>query len=141
MSVVVKGWGLWLAGLLIVCALGTTVARGQAGAPAPAGQKPLMSEQAFKNVRLLRGIPVKEFMETMGFFAAALSLNCTDCHGEASGSSWARYADDTPLTQRTRRMMRMVNAINRANFAGAPAWTCHTLSRGSQTPHVVPCPA
>jgi hypothetical protein len=87
---------------------------------------------------VLRGIPVKEFMETMGFFAAALSLNCSDCHGEASGSSWARYADDTPLKQASRRMVLMVNAINRANFNGAPAVTCYTCHRGSQRPKVIP---
>ena len=105
--------GLVLAGLLTICLLGATLARGQTGAAAPAAQKPILSEQAFKDVQVLRGIPVKEFMETMGFFAAALSLNCTDCHGEASGSSWASYADDTPLKQTSRRMILMVNAINK----------------------------
>jgi hypothetical protein len=97
-----------------------------------------LSEQAFKNVQVLRGIPVKEFMETMGFFSAALALNCSDCHGEASGSSWARYADNTPLKQTSRRMILMVNAINRANFGGAPAVTCYTCHRGSQRPKVIP---
>ena len=53
-------------------------------------QKPLMSEDAFKNIQVLRGIPVKEFMETMGFFAASLSLNCTDCHGEESAGDWSK---------------------------------------------------
>jgi hypothetical protein len=138
MSVVVRGWGLWLAGLLIVCALGATVVRGQAGAAAPAGQKPLLSEQAFKNVRVLRGIPVKEFMETMGFFAASLSLNCSDCHSQASASNWANYADDTPLKQATLRMILMTNALNRANFNNAPAVTCYTCHRGSQRPKVIP---
>ena len=135
---VARGWFLCVAGLLTICLLGATLASGQTGSAAPATQKPLLSEQAFKDVQVLRGIPVKEFMETMGFFAAALSLNCTDCHGEASGSSWARYADDTPLKQTTRRMMLMVNAINRANFAGAPAVTCYTCHRGSQRPKVIP---
>ena len=135
---VVRGWGLCSAGLLTICLLGATLARGQTGSAAPAAQKPILSEQAFKNVQVLRGIPVKEFMETMGFFAAALSLNCSDCHGEASGSNWANYADDTPLKQTSRRMILMVNAINRANFGGAPAVTCYTCHRGSQRPKVIP---
>ena len=114
---VMRGWGFWLAGLLTVYLVGATLAaRGQTGAAAPTGQKPLLSEQAFKNVRVLRGIPVKEFMETMGFFAASLSLNCSDCHSQASASNWANYADDTPLKQATLRMILMVNALNRANF-------------------------
>ena len=136
---VVRGWGLWLAGLLTVCLVGATLAaRGQTGAAAPAEPKPLLSEQAFKNVRVLRGIPVKEFMETMGFFAASLSLNCSDCHSQASASNWANYADDTPLKQATLRMILMVNALNRANFNGAPAVTCYTCQRGSQRPKVIP---
>jgi hypothetical protein len=135
---VVREWGLCSAGLLTILLLGATLASGQTGSVAPAAQKPLLSEQAFKNIQVLRGIPVKEFMETMGFFSASLSLNCTDCHGEASGSSWARYADDTPLKQTSRRMILMMNAINRANFAGAPAVTCYTCHRGSQRPKVIP---
>jgi hypothetical protein len=126
-----KAWGVWVAGLVTVCVLGAAVARGQA----PPVQ---MSEQAFKDVRLLRGIPVKEFMETMGFFSASLALNCSDCHGEASGSSWANYALDSPLKTTSRRMINMVNAINKANFGGAPVITCYTCHRGSQRPKAIP---
>ena len=136
---VMRGWTVWLAGLLTVCLLGAALARAQTGSAAPpAEQKPMLSEQAFKDIQVLRGIPVKEFMETMGFFAASLSLNCTDCHGEASGSSWVRYADDTRLKQTSRRMIQMVNAINKANFGGAPYVTCYTCHRGSQKPKVIP---
>ena len=56
-----------------------------------------MAEQVFKNIQVLKGIPVDEFMLTMGFYATATGLNCTDCHVEESGGSWARYADDNPL--------------------------------------------
>jgi hypothetical protein len=136
---VMRGWGFWVAGLLTVYLVGATLAaRGQAGAAAPAGQKPLLSEQAFKNVRVLRGIPVKEFMETMGFFAASLSLNCSDCHSQASASNWANYADDTPLKQATLRMIVMTATINRTNYKGAPEVTCYTCHRGSQRPKVIP---
>src|SRR5437016_88944 len=39
-----------------------------------------MAEVAFKNVQVLRGIPVDEFLATMGFIAASTGLNCTHCH-------------------------------------------------------------
>lgn len=109
----------------------------------PAGQaaaapKPQLSEEAFKNIKVLRGIPVKEFMNTMGFFAASLSLNCTDCHGSASASDWANYATDTPLKIRARGMITMVKAINDANFGGRPFVTCYTCHRGSQKPKAIP---
>src|SRR4029077_19406824 len=62
----------------------------QAGQSAPAA-KPVMAEDVFKNVQVLRGIPVDEFMATMGFIAASLSLNCLDCHTQDSGSDPAKY--------------------------------------------------
>src|SRR3989449_871938 len=49
----------------------------------PSGQAPEsktpMAEEVFKNVRVLRGIPVDEFMGTMGVFSAALGWSCEDC--------------------------------------------------------------
>src|SRR6185503_14671904 len=107
-------------------------------AQAAGAQRPQMSEEAFKNVTVLRGIPVREFMNTMGFFSASLALNCTDCHGGASASDWANYATDTPLKNRARQMIRMVNTINEANFGGRPFVTCYTCHRGSQKPKVIP---
>jgi photosynthetic reaction center cytochrome c subunit len=126
--------------LAVTSLAGAPLAHGQARPAEQAGQKPILSEEAFKNVQVLRGIPVKEFMETMGFFAASLSLNCTDCHGGASASSWANYATDTdlPLKQMARRMVVMVNTINSANFAGARSVTCYTCHRGNQHPKVIP---
>jgi photosynthetic reaction center cytochrome c subunit len=97
-----------------------------------------MSEEAFKNVQVLRGIPVDEFMQTMGFFAAATGMNCTTCHTVASGSNWANYGDDTPLKQQTRQMMVMVNALNRTSFGGRRVVTCWTCHRGVRNPSVTP---
>ena len=97
-----------------------------------------MAEDVFKNVQVLKGIPVDEFMGTMGFFSAALGLNCTDCHVDESGGSWARYADDNDLKRTTRRMVQMVAAINKGNFAGRQVVTCNTCHRGSSRPNVMP---
>ncbi len=108
---------------------------GQA-APAP---KPVMAEDVFKSVQVLKGITVNEFMQTMGFFSASLGLNCTSCHGEESGSDWASYADDRPLRkQTTRRMVLMVNALNRANFQGRQIVTCYSCHRGDIRPQIIP---
>ena len=80
------------------------------------GDKPLMSDQAFKNVQVLKGIPVNEFMEEMGFFSASLTANCTTCHGDESAGSWDKYAVDTPMKQMTRKMVLMMNGINTELF-------------------------
>lgn len=121
-------------GTLVVCLLSV----GLAGSQAPPAQRPPMAEEVFKNVQVLKGIPVDEFMATMGFFATATGLNCTDCHVDESGGSWARYADDNALKQQTRRMVVMMNTINRTNFGGRQIVTCVTCHRGNSRPSVMP---
>src|SRR5689334_4291858 len=49
-------------------------ANGQAAAAAAATAKPQMSETVFKNIQVLKGIPLDEFMGTMGVFTTSLSL-------------------------------------------------------------------
>src|SRR3954463_15733389 len=77
----------------VVTLFGLMAARAQPAAQ----QRPLMAEDVFKNVQVLRGIPVNQFMETMGFFSAALGYNCTNCHGDAVLGSWEKYAAETPV--------------------------------------------
>ena len=104
----------------------------------PAQQKPLLAEDVFKNVQVLKGIPVNQFMETMGFFSAALGYNCTNCHGDQVLGNWAKYADDTPVKQTARRMVQVMSTINKTLFQGREAVTCYTCHRGSPTPKTVP---
>jgi photosynthetic reaction center cytochrome c subunit len=115
--------------------LNTTSASGQA---APAKQ--LMSEQAFKNVTVLKGIPVDEFMATMGFIAASTNYNCTDCHVEPKvEGDWSVFAEETPRKEKARRMILMVEAINKTNFGGARVVTCYTCHRNIQgAPKITP---
>src|SRR5690242_7729693 len=121
-------------GIIAVC-LGSVAS---ASAQNDAAQKPLMSEEAFKDVQVLRGIPASEFVETMGFFAVSLTANCTTCHGDASAGSWEHYADNTPLKSAARRMVLMMNSINQANFGGKREVTCYTCHRGDRIPRVTP---
>lgn len=115
---------------IFACVFTLAVANGQ--------EKPVMSEQAFKNVRVLKGIPVDEFMATMGFFSASLGETCTDCHSAESGGSWAKYADDNPRKETARRMIGMMNAINKTYFAGKREITCYSCHRGVERPDVTP---
>jgi hypothetical protein len=106
-------------------------------AQAPA-ERPQLAEEVFKNVQLLKGIPVKEFMGTMGMFSASLGLNCTDCHVEEAGGNWARYADETDLKRTARRMMGMVDSLNKSMFGGRRLVSCFTCHRGANRPLVIP---
>lgn len=120
---------LTVAGLLAVA-----VADGQTGA----GEKPPMAEKVFKNVQVLKGIPVDQFMGTMGFISASLGMTCSDCHVPESGGSWEKYADDTELKQTTRKMLVMVSALNRTYFNGRREVTCYSCHRGGDRPKVTP---
>jgi photosynthetic reaction center cytochrome c subunit len=111
---------------------GAAFAQAQAGPPASQ-----MSEVAFKNIKVLKGIPVDEFMGTMGLFSAALSVCCKDCHTGA-GTSNPKWEDDPPRKVIARRMVEMVNTINRTNFNGRQVVTCWTCHRGSENPATTP---
>src|SRR5713226_4690847 len=80
--------------------------------------KPQLAEEVFKNIQVLKGMTVNEFMETMGFFSASTLLNCADCHTKESSGSWEKYADETDLKRTARRMVLMTRAINQSFFGG-----------------------
>jgi photosynthetic reaction center cytochrome c subunit len=122
---VATGVFVWLASVALVV--------GQA--PQPAAVQ--MSDQIFKNVQVLKGIPVDEFMGTMGLFSAALTVCCGDCHTGA-GTSNPKWEDDPPKKRTARRMIQMVAAINRDSFNGRQVVTCWTCHRGSERPMATP---
>ena len=109
-------------------------------APQAAPVRQLMSEQAFKNVTVLKGIPVDEFMATMGFISASTNYNCFDCHVEPKAEGdWGPYAQDTPRKETARRMIQMVQTINQTNFKGVRVVTCYTCHRNLQgAPKITP---
>ncbi len=113
---------------------GCTLAQGQA-TPSP---KPPMAEEVFKNIQVLKGIPVDEFMNTMGIFSAALGMSCENCHA-ANDSNWANYAgDNTPKKITARRMVSMMQGINKSFFAGRQVVTCYSCHRGGDHPKTTP---
>ena len=122
-------------GTIAICLAGAAALLGGQAAQAP---RPQMAEEVFKNVQILKGIPVDEFMDTMGMFSASLSLNCIDCHTPESVGAWERFADETPLKATARRMMLLVNAINKENFKGVRTVSCYTCHRGDLRPKPVP---
>jgi len=100
-------------------------------------EKPLLAEQVFKNVQVLRGIPVDDFLGTMGIMAAALQFDCSDCH-VAAGTEKVDWAADTPRKQMARVMVTMVATINKNNFGGRQLVTCWTCHRNRDKPLVTP---
>ncbi|MBI4888280.1 MAG: photosynthetic reaction center cytochrome c subunit [Acidobacteria bacterium] len=104
-----------------------------------AGTEPPMSEAFFKNVQVLKGIPVDEFMDTMGMFAASLGYDCVSCHSPNIYEQRATaYAETTPLVQRARQMIVMVNTINKNYFAGQARVSCFTCHHAKNRPDFIP---
>jgi photosynthetic reaction center cytochrome c subunit len=110
----------------------------QTGTQIPRAQAPLLAENVHSDIRLLRGIPEDEFIDTMGFFSASTGLNCIDCHVLDSQGNWGKFADETDRMRTARRMLLMVRAINQSYFGGARMVTCYTCHRGSERPEVTP---
>jgi len=120
--------------MAIMFLVGVTSANSQASPE----EKPQMADDIFKNVQVLRGLTVDEFMGTMGFIAASLSMNCIDCHTTEAASDVAKYAVDTPTKQTARKMMLMVKSINAANFGGKQTVTCYSCHRSGNAPKNIP---
>lgn len=129
-----RGTILGAVAALIVCLVGLVSARGQAGQAA----RPQMSEEAFKDVRVLKGIPVDEFMDTMGMFSASLGLCCTDCHVKEAVGNVAAFAIETEKIQTARGMISMMMSINENFFGGDQRVSCFTCHKGGYVPEVVP---
>ena len=122
--------------ILIASALLSTLAA-QPVPPAQTEKQP-MAEQVFTNVQVLKGIPVSEFMSTMGFFAASVGLNCVFCHVPESLQDWKKFAEDVPSKRMARSMIAMVNTINKNNFGGHAVITCYSCHHGNERPKQIP---
>ncbi len=99
--------------------------------------KPQMADNVFKNIQVLKGLTVDEFMGTMGLFSAALNVCCGDCHVGAGGSN-PDWAADPPRKKVARHMVEIMNNVNKANFGGAQVVTCWTCHRGGTPPATTP---
>jgi hypothetical protein len=117
---------------LLACFVGTAIVRAQQPA-----EKPPLSDQVFKNVQVMKGIPVDQFMATMGFFSASLGMSCEDCH-MADDRNWAGFAADNARKRRARQMIQMMQKINAENFGGRQMVTCYSCHRGADAPRTIP---
>jgi len=124
---------------LLAGVTGIAVSARQAGPAAGAAENPPKAETVFKNVLVLKGIPVDEFLDTMGMFAAATAKDCTGCHSPQILEGRAdAFAISTPMIQKARFMIGMMNAINRNYFGGQKRVSCATCHSNSSAPENVP---
>jgi hypothetical protein len=105
------------------------------GATEPA---PVLADTLFKNLQLLKGMPVDTFFDVMGMFAASMGDDCTYCHSKEAVFRHEAFGEPTPRIQRARQMIVMLQAINKNYFRGAPRVTCYTCHQGSNAPVAAP---
>ncbi|HEV8385490.1 MAG TPA: photosynthetic reaction center cytochrome c subunit family protein, partial [Candidatus Acidoferrales bacterium] len=74
---------------------------------APAG-KPKVSEEVFKNIQVLKGVPVDQWLPTMQFMATSLGVECEFCH-----VGQEREKDDKKNKLTARKMILMTNMLNK----------------------------
>jgi hypothetical protein len=117
---------------LLASLVGTAVVKAQ-----QTPERPSLSDQVFKNVQVMKGIPVDQFMATMGFFSASLGMSCEDCH-MADDRDWSGFAADNARKRRARQMIQMMQKINADNFGGRQMVTCYSCHRGADAPRTVP---
>jgi photosynthetic reaction center cytochrome c subunit len=124
-------------GAALVCLLGVGSMRVlSAEASAQAGQEaaPLTTDKLFRNIQILKGIPIDTFFDAMGMFAASMGDDCTYCHSKDSVFRHEAFGDPTPRIQKARQMIVMMQALNKTYFGGQPRVTCFTCHRGSYSP-------
>ena len=126
--------GMFL-GAAAIAGLGLLGAAAHAQVPQ---EKVTLTDEVFKSVMLLKGIPVDTFFEAMGMFANSMGNDCTFCHASEAVFDKAKFADSTPRIQKARQMIVMMNAINKQYFAGRPRVTCFTCHGGSDRPRSEP---
>ena len=113
----------------------TPLAAPQAAATA---QRSQMSDVVFKNVQALKGIPVDDFLGTMGIMSASVGYDCSECHIGAGTDKVNWAADDNPKKLIARQMVTMVANINKQNFGGSLNVTCWTCHHGRDRPSTTP---
>ncbi len=118
---------------ITVWLMGVGFAEGQASPQA----KAQTADQVFKNIQVLKGIPVDEFMGTMGVMSAAVGFDCSECHIGA-GTEKVDWAADTQKKIVARRMVTMVAAINKDNFSNRQMVTCWSCHHGRDRPATTP---
>jgi hypothetical protein len=104
------------------------LAHGQS-APVP----PRTTDQAFKNIQVLKNLPEDQLIPAMQFVSASLGVGCDFCHVQGKFD-----LDDKKPKLTARKMMQMVAAINKDNFDGHREVTCNSCHAGSVHPVSIP---
>jgi hypothetical protein len=94
---------------------------------------PTPAEAVYKNIQIMKGVPVPKLHEAMRNLTRWLGVECAHCHVDGHFES-----DEKPAKQTARTMFSMVRALNKESFPATNAVTCWTCHRGSAKPESLP---
>jgi photosynthetic reaction center cytochrome c subunit len=100
---------------------------------APSAAGPKTTEQAFKNIQVLKGYPSDQLIPAMQFIANSLGVECDYCHVQGAFDK-----DDKKPKQTARKMMQMMTIINQENFDSHREVTCNSCHHGAAKPVAIP---
>lgn len=123
--------GAGLAGILAVTM--TWVAAQSPSAPDESSTAPKTTEQVYKNIKVLKGVPANQLIPAMQFISASLGVKCDHCHAQGHFDS-----DEKKPKETARKMMTMMFAINKDNFDNKREVTCFSCHRGAAHPLSIP---
>jgi hypothetical protein len=122
---------LGVVGFALVLAL----AIGWVGTQSAVAQAPGQnSDQFYKNIQVLKGLPADLMVPSMQYMEIALGVHCVYCHDD---DNTKRELDTKPQKATARRMIQMVADVNKNTFNGRAAVTCYTCHRGHTRPDAV----
>lgn len=114
---------------LTLCCFNLRYQRAAAVSAQPEQEK--TTEQTYRNIQVLKGLPASELEAIMALMTGSLGVRCNYCHVNPFEK------DDRPAKQTARMMMQMVFDLNKGRFAGRDAITCYTCHRGQPKPVTV----
>jgi photosynthetic reaction center cytochrome c subunit len=123
---------LLLTVIALLLLLPSSVLKSQSAMP-PSPSPSKTTDQVFKNIQVLKGIPSDQLIPAMQFMTSSLGVQCDFCHMEGSFDK-----DDKKPKVIARKMMQMAIIINQENFESHRQVTCFTCHRGSPQPVAIP---
>ena len=96
--------------------------------PLPASNREERTEQKYKNIQVLKGLPASRLEPIMFAFKNSLGVECTYCHVKDHFEQ-----DDKPTKQTARKMIGITRDAN-SKLGESGRVTCNTCHRGEPRP-------
>lgn len=87
------------------------------------------AEQAYKNIKVLTGVPANRVKTIMNVWKNSLGVECTFCHTRGEWDS-----DSIQEKGYAREMHKLTSNLARDYFEGKDSVTCYTCHRGEKVP-------